>query len=130
MRDRMRRAKDESNEQQVDVKQMAGGLIDIEFIAQFVALRYGAECPELLIFTDAIRILETLESAGLASYDDIKTLTNAYRRYRRSIHAQALQRQRAMIAHGDWTDMRAAVARLWQRWIKDDFEFRESPSQA
>lgn len=117
MRERMRRAKDKSNAEQLDVKQMAGGLIDIEFVAQFVALRYGAECPELLIFTDAIRILETLESAGIARYEDIKTLTNAYRRYRRSIHAQALQQQRAMIAAEQWRERRNAVAALWQEWI-------------
>ena len=119
MRDRMRGVKDESQGECLDVKQMPGGLIDIEFIAQFIALAYGAECPELLIFTDAIRVLETYESAGRAEYADIKTLTSAYRRYRRIIHAQSLQRQRAMIKADEYAEQRRAVAAIWQAWISD-----------
>jgi len=117
MRDRMRKAKDESTADRADVKQMSGGLIDIEFIAQFSALRQGHYCPELLLFTDAIRILETLESAGIAEYEDVRTLTHAYRQYRQQIHADSLQRQRAMIDADRWADQRRAVARIWQEWI-------------
>ncbi|MES1933783.1 (glutamate--ammonia-ligase) adenylyltransferase [Salinisphaera shabanensis T35B1] len=119
MRDRMRRVKDETQDDWLDVKQMPGGLIDIEFIAQFVALAHGTNCPELLIFTDAIRVLETYESAGRAGYEDIKTLTSAYRRYRRIIHAQSLQRQRAMIGADEYAEQRRAVAAIWQAWIGD-----------
>ena len=120
MRDRMRRVKDESSGDWLDVKQMPGGLIDIEFIAQFSALRYGHDCPELLRFTDAIRVLETLESAGIADYDDVKTLTKAYRQYRQRIHADSLQRNRAMMHADEASDLRRAVAALWQAWIVGD----------
>jgi glutamate-ammonia-ligase adenylyltransferase len=119
MRDRMRRVKDESEGEWLDVKQMPGGLIDIEFMAQFAVLRYGHQCPELLRFTDAIRILETLESAGIASYEDVKRLTNAYRRYRKRIHADSLQQQRAMVAASEQSEERAGVADLWRQWIED-----------
>ncbi|WP_348766648.1 bifunctional [glutamate--ammonia ligase]-adenylyl-L-tyrosine phosphorylase/[glutamate--ammonia-ligase] adenylyltransferase [uncultured Salinisphaera sp.] len=119
MRDRMRGVKDESQGEWLDVKQMSGGLIDIEFIAQFIALAYGADCPELLIFTDAIRVLETYESAGRADYEDIRTLTSAYRRYRRIVHAQSLQRQRAMTGQGQHAEQRRAVAAIWQAWLGD-----------
>lgn len=117
MRDRMRKAKDESTSDRLDVKQMSGGLIDIEFIAQFSALRRGHECPEILLFTDAIRILETLESAGIARYDDVRTLTHAYRQYREQIHADSLQRQRSMIDADRWPESRREVARVWREWI-------------
>jgi len=117
MRQRMRKSKDESTADRLDVKQMSGGLIDIEFIAQFSALRRGHECPEILLFTDAIRILETLESAGIGSYDDVRALTNAYRQYREQIHADSLQRQRAMIDADRWPEQRSEVARIWQEWI-------------
>ncbi|GAB3678625.1 bifunctional [glutamate--ammonia ligase]-adenylyl-L-tyrosine phosphorylase/[glutamate--ammonia-ligase] adenylyltransferase [Salinisphaera aquimarina] len=117
MRDRMRGVKDESTAERLDVKQMSGGLIDIEFMAQFSALRYGHDCPEILIFSDAIRILETLESAGIADYEAVKTLTHAYRSYRQQIHADSLQRQRAMIDADRWPDMRRDVAALWTDWV-------------
>ncbi|MES1925755.1 bifunctional [glutamate--ammonia ligase]-adenylyl-L-tyrosine phosphorylase/[glutamate--ammonia-ligase] adenylyltransferase [Salinisphaera sp. T31B1] len=117
MRRRMREVKDESTSERLDVKQMTGGLIDIEFIAQFMALRYGHECEELLLFTDAIRILETLESAGIADYDSVRSLTHAYRQYRQQIHADSLQRQRAMIDADRWPEFRREVARIWQEWV-------------
>lgn len=118
MRRRMRRVKDETSETHWDVKQMPGGLIDIEFMAQYAALAYGHECPELLIFTDAIRILETMESAQRASYEEIRTMTRAYRDYRRIVHAAALQRQRAMITRDSRREAeRQAVADLWAHWI-------------
>ncbi|MES1955297.1 bifunctional [glutamate--ammonia ligase]-adenylyl-L-tyrosine phosphorylase/[glutamate--ammonia-ligase] adenylyltransferase [Salinisphaera hydrothermalis] len=119
MRRRMREVKDETTDERWDVKQMPGGLIDIEFMAQYAALAYGHDCPELVIFTDAIRILETMESAQRASYDDIRTMTRAYRDYRRVVHAAALQGQRAMIDRDSRREPeRAAVADLWARWIE------------
>lgn len=119
MRERMRGALDRSRNGELDVKQMRGGLIDIEFIAQFVALRYGSECDELLMFSDTIRILETLESAGLAAYADTRALVSAYRAYRRHNHKQALQEQYAMIDATELADRRTIVQTLWQRWIAD-----------
>ena len=119
MRERMRAALDHSHDNLLDVKQMHGGLIDIEFIAQFVALRYGYDCAELLMFSDTIRILETLESAGLAEYAQTRLLVSAYRAYRRHIHKQALQEQYALIEANELLDRRAAVQALWQLWIVD-----------
>ncbi|HET7313110.1 bifunctional [glutamate--ammonia ligase]-adenylyl-L-tyrosine phosphorylase/[glutamate--ammonia-ligase] adenylyltransferase [Salinisphaera sp.] len=120
MRRRMHEVKDETSDARWDVKQMPGGLIDIEFMAQYVALAYGHDCPELLIFTDAIRILETMESAGRADYEDIRAMTRAYRDYRRVAHAAALQRQRAMIDRDSRREAeRQAVAELWDRWIDE-----------
>ncbi len=120
MRQRMRRVKDETTDTRWDVKQMPGGLIDIEFMAQYAALAYGHACPELLIFTDAIRILETMESAQRAGYDDIRTMTRAYRDYRRVVHAAALQGQRAMIDRDSRREAeRQAVADLWTQWIDE-----------
>src|SRR5699024_2497082 len=70
MRRRMREAKDKSTETHLDVAQMPGGLVDIEFMAQFAVLACGHDCPELLIFTDARRIFETLEVACWVRYGE------------------------------------------------------------
>lgn len=119
MREKMRRSLNRSSGDVLDVRQMPGGLIDIEFMAQFAALRYGHECRELLIFSDTIRILETLESAGIADYNSIKALVSVYRAYRRRIHKRALQEQHATISADELVAPRAAVERLWQQWIVD-----------
>lgn len=117
MRERMRANLDRSTADALDVKQMPGGLIDIEFMAQFAALRHGHACRELLMFSDTIRILETLESAGIADYNSIKALVSVYRAYRRRIHKQALQERYAMIPADTLGAPRATVERLWQQWI-------------
>ena len=127
MRLRMRRVKDKTTQDMLDVKQMSGGLIDIEFMAQFAALQYAHNCPEIVRFTDAIRILETMESGGFAPYESIKILTDSYRAYRRYIHADALQRQRAMIQRDTRANDRQQVADLWQTWLGPDEPDAESP---
>lgn len=117
MRDKMRASLDCSKAGQLDVKQMPGGLIDIEFMAQYAVLRHAHACPELLLFTDNIRVLETLESGGIVDYDTTKTLVSVYRAYRQQIHAQALQECRAMITADKFSDERAAVQAVWRQWL-------------
>ena len=101
----------------LDLKQTPGGLVDIEFLAQFAVLRYACECPPLLRFSDTIRILETLESAQLLDYDTTRQLTDAYRAYRMRVHAGALQQSRAMIGETELQAERDAVQAAWQAWI-------------
>ncbi|RJS94694.1 bifunctional [glutamate--ammonia ligase]-adenylyl-L-tyrosine phosphorylase/[glutamate--ammonia-ligase] adenylyltransferase [Salinisphaera sp. Q1T1-3] len=127
MRDRMRRVKDESSAQAFDIKQMPGGLIDIEFMAQYAALAYSHRHAEISRFTDAIRILESVESAGLADRADIKVLTDAYRHDRRFAHAAALREERAMMSREAQAADRDRIAALWQAWIGD---IAATPSEA
>ncbi|WP_348760954.1 bifunctional [glutamate--ammonia ligase]-adenylyl-L-tyrosine phosphorylase/[glutamate--ammonia-ligase] adenylyltransferase [uncultured Salinisphaera sp.] len=126
MRTRMRDYKDESTADELDVKQMAGGLIDIEFLAQFAALAYGQRFNEIVRFTDAIRILESMESAEIWALDDVQCLTRAYRDYRRIAHGAALQEQRAMIDIETAPPARARIAELWHQWIDAAAESSES----
>ena len=117
MRRRMRENLDRSGEGSLDLKQTAGGLIDIEFLAQYAVLRHAHECRELMMFTDTIRILETLESGRLLDYESTKAVTDAYRAYRMRVHAAALQQTRAMIGDDELTAEREAVRRLWRDWL-------------
>ena len=118
MRRRMRDYKDESADGELDVKQMAGGLIDIEFLAQYAALSQTKRHVEISRFTDAIRILESMESAGLWPTADVTRLTNAYRDYRGIAHRAALQERRAMIDAHDMADARRHIAAIWARCIE------------
>src|SRR5690606_28596463 len=43
-----------------DLKQDAGGIVDIEFMVQYAVLAWSCRYPELLRFTDNIRILDGL----------------------------------------------------------------------
>ncbi|XSG81188.1 MAG: bifunctional [glutamine synthetase] adenylyltransferase/[glutamine synthetase]-adenylyl-L-tyrosine phosphorylase [Methyloligella sp. ZOD6] len=63
-----------------DIKQVRGGLVDLEFIAQFLQLVNGAEHPDVLDQTTQ-RALEKLRDAGVLSGEDADLLIPACRLY-------------------------------------------------
>ena len=65
MRERMRRELSRSGADQFDIKQDAGGMADIEFLAQYWALAWALRYPPLVMFSDTIRQLESVASANL-----------------------------------------------------------------
>jgi len=64
-----------------DVKHLAGGLVDIEFIVQYLMLRHAAARPELLTpNTDAV--LLALGRAGILSDEAVRPLRAALKLWR------------------------------------------------
>jgi glutamate-ammonia-ligase adenylyltransferase len=64
-----------------DVKYIAGGLVDVEFIAQYLQLRHAAEKPEVLD-TNTNRALDKLGGAGLIDSDTAKMLAEGGKLWR------------------------------------------------
>jgi glutamate-ammonia-ligase adenylyltransferase len=114
MRERMRRELAKSKAGQFDLKQDRGGIADIEFLAQFWALREGARHPAVLMFSDTIRQLETLASGDLVPQATVDALTGAYRAYRRRNHHRSLREESGIIDASEFVAERAAVARIWE----------------
>lgn len=96
-----------------DLKQDAGGIVDIEFMVQYAALAWSREHPALLRYTDNIRILEGLEEAGLMPAADASLLREAYKAYRSAAHRQALQNQAGVVAGDQFAVERREVLRIW-----------------
>ena len=63
-----------------DLKLAAGGVIDSEFIAQYLALRHGADHPDLLAVETA-QVLARAGRLGLIPADDADHLVAAHRLY-------------------------------------------------
>lgn len=103
-----------------DLKQDVGGIVDIEFMVQYAALAWACKAPGIIQYTDNIRILGSLESAGLLDADSVDHLIAAYKAYRSTGHRLALQRQEAVL-EGDSQFMteRQQVIQLWQRLIEN-----------
>ncbi|WP_287810831.1 bifunctional [glutamate--ammonia ligase]-adenylyl-L-tyrosine phosphorylase/[glutamate--ammonia-ligase] adenylyltransferase, partial [Pseudomonas sp.] len=99
-----------------DIKQDAGGIVDIEFMVQYAALAWSRDYPGLLEYTDNIRILERLEQAGLLPANDASLLREAYKAYRSAAHRQALQKQAGVIAGDQFVAQRREVLRIWA-WL-------------
>ncbi len=72
-----------------DLKQVAGGLVDIEFIAQFLQLAHAAERPEILSQTTETA-LERCRDAGYLAAGDAEVLIPAIRLYHALTQVQRL----------------------------------------
>jgi len=96
-----------------DLKQDAGGIVDIEFMVQYAALAWSHDHPALLRWTDNIRLLEELEQAGLMPAGDAALLREAYKTFRSASHRQALQKQAGVVDASQFAEARREVRRIW-----------------
>lgn len=97
-----------------NLKQDAGGIVDIEFMVQYAALAWSHRHPQLLRYTDNIRILDGLAEAGLMTGDEVQLLQDAYKAYRAAAHRQSLQKHPGVVSGDQFHDERRAVMRLWR----------------
>jgi len=105
------------------LKYDAGGIVDIEFIVQYAVLRWSQNHPELLQYSDNIRVLEVLEQLGLFSAQDAEWLREAYKALRSAIHRLTLEQlpsrlSMAEVQQRGLNEYREAVVRIWQQTFK------------
>jgi glutamate-ammonia-ligase adenylyltransferase len=113
MRERMRRERGRAGPGQLDLKQGAGGIADIEFLAQYWALSWAHEHPPVALYSDTIRQLESVASADLVPQSTVDVLTGAYRAYRARMHQRALAGAGAALPAEEFAQEREAVTRIW-----------------
>ncbi|OTG80879.1 bifunctional glutamine synthetase adenylyltransferase/deadenyltransferase [Acinetobacter sp. ANC 5054] len=121
MRQKMKDHLGSSKEQQKDgifhLKQDAGGIVDIEFMAQYAVLAWSGSNPDLAHYSDNVRILEDAARTDCLSSADATALIQAYLRERAESHRLALANQSMQVSADDWRDTRVVVCKLWQRLI-------------
>jgi glutamate-ammonia-ligase adenylyltransferase len=119
MRERMRRELSRGGPDQFDIKQDAGGVADIEFLAQYWALAWALRYPPLVMFSDTIRQLESVASADLVPQTRVDTLTSAYRAYRERTHRMSLEGGANVVPGDQFMAERAAVTAIWKSAMVD-----------
>ncbi|MDX1913966.1 MAG: bifunctional [glutamate--ammonia ligase]-adenylyl-L-tyrosine phosphorylase/[glutamate--ammonia-ligase] adenylyltransferase [Methylophilus sp.] len=102
-----------------DVKHDAGGIIDVEFIVQYLVLRYANVYMQLIENIGNIALLHTLAALGLIEQTIAEKVANAYRAYRIIIHSTRLQEKEAKVSVLEVEAHRAAVLLLWQQVLLD-----------
>lgn len=117
MREKMRASLDKSKPGWFDLKQGVGGIVDIEFMVQYCVLRWVDQYPELLQWTDNIRLLETLERTGKFSGEFRQQLMEAYKALRAAYHRQALNNESYLMDDGVLQNHRRAVQAAWQELL-------------
>jgi len=96
------------------IKQGRGGIVDIEFIVQYLVLAHGAENASLLTYPDNVRILEAARDGGLLTGDQFRVLTDAYLALRCALHQFALAQQDEAQLPDALSQYQEAVSRVWE----------------
>ena len=99
------------------LKQDPGGITDIEFLAQYLVLKFSASYPKLTQWSDNIRIFESLAQADVMSSDEQQALSQCYTTLRDEIHRRNLLNLSADVADDKFNDIRQQVTQSWQRWM-------------
>jgi len=97
------------------LKQDAGGIVDIEFIVQYLVLKHAAGFPVLTTYSDNMRLLETIADCGLLSGSLVDALKEAYIFYRSLGHRLNLKGLSNLVAPGEVAPHRETVIAAWQQ---------------
>lgn len=96
-----------------DLKHDPGGMVDIEFIVQFLVLAHSGEHGTLLDNAGNIALLGRAGELGLVDAALARRTADAYRRYRRMQHQARLDDVVARVDPAEVADERTAVRALW-----------------
>ncbi len=102
------------------VKHDNGGIIDIEFMVQYLMLAYCSEFPELTRYSDNIRQMEELGRLGVIPVEDAQELRKAFITLRSTIHRRALQNLNSQVPEDAFRDERAYIQTMWNRVMLDE----------
>ena len=98
-----------------DLKQDPGGIVDIEFLAQYLVLRWSAQKPAMTRWTDNMRILDSALEQAILSAEQVTALQNAYLLYRSQTHALALQHGSGKVSAEQFVEQRRQVREIWRK---------------
>ena len=121
MREKMRAHLDTGGKEKgFDLKQGAGGIIDIEFMVQYLVLAWSHKFPELMRFSDNVRQLEAAASVGLIEAEQAEKMIDTYTLYRSHTHRLSLQQQGRVVQDGALIDNQTLVSQYWEQFVTDD----------
>lgn len=113
MRIKMRSELEKKETGYFDIKQGRGGIIDIEFIVQYLSLLYAHEFEELARWPDNVRLIGTLNKDRILKNEVANTLRGAYLSYRSEVHRLNLQEKAAFVPEDTFDGMQYLIAEIW-----------------
>lgn len=115
MRDKVRAAHPVRGADVFDVKHSAGGMVDVEFVVQYLVLAHACRYPQLVDNVGNIALLERAEQAGLLPASMGQAAAGAYRELRRVQHRARLNEEPTQLPLTELVEQREAVLRLWRQ---------------
>jgi glutamate-ammonia-ligase adenylyltransferase len=114
MRERMRRERSRAEAGVFDLKQDPGGMVDIEFLVQYLVLRLAQRHPELVQWTDNVRLIQTLIGAAVLNEVTAHVLKHAYLIYRAAAHQLSLQAKPATVPAEKFDRLQQRIRQIWK----------------
>lgn len=119
MRLKMRESLGSKQADAFHLKQDAGGMVDIEFIAQYEVLARAAQHTDLVEKTATRKILMELQKLGCLEQQQAARLIEIFALYRARGHQRALQEQSSVLSNDEFVEQRKEVKHIWQQLLGD-----------
>jgi glutamate-ammonia-ligase adenylyltransferase len=120
MRERMRDERLKYNKDHFDLKQSRGGIVDIEFLVQYLILKNAYTFPDIIFWTDNMRLLESLDAEGIITGCESERLQNAYLAMRKATHRNNLLEKKQQIPQAQFADLQSHVMEIYEKYLSDD----------
>ena len=99
----------------LDLKRGTGGIVDVEFMAQYLVLAHAHEHANLATYSDNVRILEEAGNAGVLVQEEAERLVLAYLALRGEVHRRSLDLSESAQTDAALTVHREVVCETWER---------------
>jgi len=113
MREKMRQAKIMLDSDKFDLKQGHGGIVDIEFMVQYMVLRWASEYPQLTTHTETMVLLDTLKDLELLEPETHRVLTCAFSSWLEKSYQLKLNERQAIIPAAAANTLSRQVTEIW-----------------
>ena len=115
MREKLRSAKNFSRSDDFDLKQGRGGIVDIEFMVQYMVLRWAHQYPQLTTHTESLDLLDMLASLELLELEQHHILSGAFSNWLDKSYQLQLNDHNAVIPDGVDKPLRLQVTGIWNK---------------
>ena len=115
MREKLRSAKNFSRSDEFDLKQGRGGIVDIEFMVQYMVLRWAHQYPQLTTHTESLELLDMLASLELLELGQHHILSGAFSNWLDKSYQLQLNDHNAVIPDGVDKPLRLQVTGIWNK---------------
>lgn len=120
MREKMRSTRLKVEEGHFDIKEDRGAIIDIEFLVQYLVLQHASDHPEIIRWTDNVRLLQSLAETGILDEVTAYRLRRAYLIFRSVVHRLNLREQSSQIETRRFTYLLDLVRYFWDQTLETD----------
>ena len=103
------------------IKHDPGGIVDLEFLVQYLVLAHAHAFPDLVRWSDNVRAIEQLHKAELISSDECRQWLEAYLALREMTHHAILSSSSKVVRAAQLTEAaqtaRTVVQSAWQKYL-------------